>query len=449
MWHLLAVALAGFQANAVDADSESASIRVSPPALMRTWSDAESRRQARATLLRREGDRLWLRTEDGREVTTTMTALSSTDKTYVAARMPPEKLSDDSTLSSAQSKTKWQPRMPSLKEAMARLESNYDDKEHVVPAVLVYVKVSRDFVNDFIERRVSRQKPLTDCVLGTNIFGQSNTNGKLELLLRPSLGKLSGEVVFDGTVQSNSKGYNGPAIIFSKSDSQFRARKPVSISTSGVHSEPARASVNTNLTTTGIGSTLPRLRGRIATRVAQRRNAEQHGEAESITADHTARRIRNDLDLRIDSALARIGKFAAETFPLDDMQFENRKSELRLRSTNENLELGMMVVEGVGAESLRLRPPAVVGKPDLAIRINRALFDDETNAGLEQVQEVAELFVAKLKSSLSLKFAEREKGRGENDVVEWRLEPDWVVVDYSVTREDTSSRQASIGQSNR
>jgi hypothetical protein len=447
MWYLLAIALASLQTDSMDAISKLASPAVSPPAMMRTWTDADSRRQARATLLRRDRERLWLRTEDGREVTTPISGLSSADKAYVAAQMPAAEISDDSTLSGAVSKTKWQPRVPSLKEAMVQLESNYDDKEHVVPAVLVYVKVSRELLNDFIERRVSQQKPLRDCILGTNIFGQSNTSGKLELLLRPAVGKLSAEVAMDGTVHSNSTGYNGPAIIYSKSDSQFRARKPISISTSGIHSEPARASVNTNLTTTGIRSTLPRLRGRIATRIAQRRNAQQHDEAESITADHTAKRVRDGLDLRIEKVVTRIQKYVTETFPLKDIEFENRKSEFRLRSTTENVELGMMVVEGVGAESLRLRPPAVIGKPDLAIRINRALFDDETNAGLEQVQEVAEMFLEKLKSSLSLKFA--EKGIGDNDTVEWRLEPDWLVIDYSVTREGSSPRQASLGLPNR
>ncbi len=81
--------------------------------------------------------------------------------------------------------------------------------------------ISRDFLEDYVDRAVHTREPLHDCILGTRIEGESQTDGKVHLLLHPMFGKLSGEIAFDGTVHTQTVGYNGPAILHFISNSTF------------------------------------------------------------------------------------------------------------------------------------------------------------------------------------------------------------------------------------
>ena len=79
-----------------------------------------------------------------------------------------------------------------------------------VPAALVYVRVSRDFLEEYVERNVRRRKPVRDCVLGARITGESETRGRTQLTLLPSNGQLLGSIAFDGTVHARTTGRKGP-----------------------------------------------------------------------------------------------------------------------------------------------------------------------------------------------------------------------------------------------
>src|SRR5262249_4436923 len=149
-------------------------------------------------------------------------------------------------------------------------------------------RVSRDFLEDYVEREVSRTKPVHDYILGTRIVGESDTRGKTRLQLLPSSGKLSGKISFEGTVHARTQGYNGPVVLHQIADSTFRASKTIPLDSSGLKVTPSVTTAPTRLTTTGIDSNSPWLRGRIATRIAWRRAASSNQEAERITADHTA-----------------------------------------------------------------------------------------------------------------------------------------------------------------
>ena len=60
----------------------------SPIEIQREWTDASGTRRSYATLLRVEGERLWLQRPDGKLTTTTLQNLSKRDRQYVASRLP-------------------------------------------------------------------------------------------------------------------------------------------------------------------------------------------------------------------------------------------------------------------------------------------------------------------------------------------------------------------------
>src|SRR5207249_8662678 len=101
----------------------------------------------------------------------------------------------------------------------------------------------------------------------------SRTTGKTRFVLHPNDGQALGEVEFVGEVHGQTVGRNGPATLQYRSDSTFRAHKRLTIGESGLSASPATADAPTRLTATDIQTNLPRLRGRIAQRIAWRRVA--------------------------------------------------------------------------------------------------------------------------------------------------------------------------------
>ena len=134
-------------------------------------------------------------------MTTTISNLSQRDRQYVASRRA--QLAASSTEPSNE---------PSLPEAV--VEGVTETVETIqelprwldptqlapdpapVPAALVYVRVSRDFLEDYVERTIRRIKPVRDCVLGARIVGQSDMRGTTRLTLIPSDHQLKANIAF-------------------------------------------------------------------------------------------------------------------------------------------------------------------------------------------------------------------------------------------------------------
>jgi len=244
-------------------------------------------------------------------------------------------------------------------------------------------------------------------------------------------GKLSGEIAFDGTVHAQTVGYNGPAIIHSILNSRFRARKPISAGPDGFRVASATASVATNLQTTGVATTLPRLRGRIATRIASRRTAASHDEAEAISAQHTARIIREDLDKRVDRSVERVRELFPSAAPGFEAAGDGAKNVMRFRSTTDYVEMAT-IREGASAEELKLRPPTIEGSPDFAIRVNRALLG--TTLGDSQTAEQLSPWLVKMLQARVAAMSAAARGtsvQSADDITQWSIGRDWVAMEFT------------------
>ena len=166
--------------------------------------------------------------------------------------------------------------------------------------------MSKEYLEDYLTRNVDRKKPVRNYILGTTLVGESRTTGKTRLVLHPDDQRALGEVEFVGEVHARTTGRNGPARLQYLSDSTFHARKKLVIGESGLVASPATARAPSRLTLTGIQTTLPGLRGRIAPRIATRREANSRSQANAMVSDHTADDIREDLDNKLNEAVAAI-----------------------------------------------------------------------------------------------------------------------------------------------
>jgi hypothetical protein len=402
----------------------------------RDWTNASGTKRVRAALLRVDGEKLWLRRSDGKLATTVVSQLSLADRQYVATRPIAAATQSETSSITTSLATQVVKNIGNGVQSIAKLPewtqpSQSEGQQRLVPAAIVYVRVSRDFLEDYVERQVNRTKPVHDYILGTRIVGESDTSGKTRLELLPNRGRLSGKISFDGTVHARTQGYNGPVVLHQISDSTFRATKTIALDGSGLNVAPTITMAPTRLTTTSIDSSLPRLRGRIATRIAWRRVGSSQGEAESITGQHTAAIISSDFDERTNESLAKLQEVFRSKIPELNSDQGPLTAEVRFRTNKDSVEMAMVRVDAVDAER-KLRPPVVEGNPDVAVRVHRAMLTQAITD--PQVRDdLAPLFAKLLKGRFDRKelvVAGDEAGRLAEST-KWSVDLDWLALDFT------------------
>jgi hypothetical protein len=240
--------------------------------------------------------------------------------------------------------------------------------------IVVRARLSKEYLADYVERSVDRTKEVRDVILGTRIVGESRTVGKTRLVLHDNDNHATGEVIFEGTVHAKTLGRNGPARLNYVSDSRFQARKRILIGDSGLHTKPATADAPTKLTLTGVRTTLPGLRGRIAQRIATRRAGQSRFAANAVASDHTAEDVRHDLDSKLNEAVVKVQnalKLRLESLRPDDI---DNDLLVRSRSTSEFIEVAVCHPTATSEEvdALLAEPLIVEGDPHIAVRIHRS-----------------------------------------------------------------------------
>jgi len=248
-----------------------------------------------------------------------------------------------------------------------------EESRNGAPATLVWMRASRGFLANHMERDVDRKKPVKDYILGTAISGESRTTGKTRFVLHPNEQEAQGEIQFVGEVHARTVGHNGPAILDYNSDSTFRARKRITIDESGLTTTATVAEAPTHLKATNIRTSLPGLRNRIAQRIAWRRVGESQSQADAIVSDHTARDIRHDLDRKINESVASIQ--SKVKLQLAKLQGKDNDQPLvmRSRSTPDYVEVALCRRSPSGDE-VELPSFTVEGNPEIAVRVHRTIL---------------------------------------------------------------------------
>jgi hypothetical protein len=393
----------------------------------REWTNASGTRHVRAELLRIEGDKLWFRRLDGKLTTSSLSQLSSADRQYVATKSKETAVESEAARAAAKIGSKIQSMIGVPGWTKASQPAN---PKRLVPAALVYVRVSGEFLEDYVERAVHRKKSVTDNILGARIVGESVTRGKTSLELLPAKGQILGKIRFTGTVHSQTRGYKGPVVLHQFSDSTFRSSKLVALDENGLRVSRATTCAPTDLTTTCIETCLPRLRGRIARRIAWNRVAGSHQQAESISAQHTAAQISSDFDERIGKSVAKVqGLFDSKVPELDD-EHQLAGTEMRFRSSPACAEFAMVRREA-NTEERKLRPPIVKGNPDVAVRVHRAMLTRAISDPKVR-EDLAPRFVELLNARFQRNAEARTQADKESpsDATKWTFDPDWLVLDF-------------------
>jgi len=317
-----------------------------------------------------------------------------------------------------------------------------EDSRNEVPT-LVWVRMSRGYLANHMERNVDRKKPVRDYILGTTITGESRTTGKTQFVLYPNDRQALGEVRFVGEVRAETVGRNGPAILDYKSNSKFQARKQVTIGESGLSASAAVADAPTRLTATNIRTNLPGLRNRIVQRIAWRRVANSQSQADAIVSDHTADDIRRDLDRKLNESIASIQNKVQ--LQIAKLQRDGDKGNLmmRSRSTPDYIEVALCRRSANGDE-VQIPSFPIDGNPEIAVRVHRTTLIQAMSD--PQIREmIAPLMANTLKKQLLATVEAPNSQTGNLQLTNWSSGDEWTSLEFTVSREQAPVPRVALG----
>ena len=166
----------------------------------------------------------------------------------------------------------------------------------------LFVDVAARLVDATIGGTVDETGPLNDVILGTTVCGTVHTYGTVTARLAPDPDRALVDTYFSGGADTNSVGYNGPAIIYTVGHTNLSGVKRLWSDAAGLNALPAASDASTCTTITGIGS---QNCSRLVERVASRRAAEQKPQAEAEAACHAQQRLNERMDSQGADTIAR------------------------------------------------------------------------------------------------------------------------------------------------
>jgi hypothetical protein len=259
-----------------------------------------------------------------------------------------------------------------------------------------FAHISAGLVAVGIERPIDEMTPIQDVILGTNVQGTGHTVGRVTVSLVPCDEVAVIDTYFSANVDTQSVGYNGPAVINSVGCTRLQGIKRLWIHDQGISAYPAVSDADTQTTVTGIGSTSGRA---IVERVASRRVGEQKGQAEAIAAQHAEARLNERMDRESADSLARANERYATRFrdPLTERNLF--PAELKYSSSEH-----WVAARALESDAYHLAapdaPPAPITNVDFSVRIHQSALNNLTDKAVGGMTVRDETFQATLKDLL-------------------------------------------------
>ncbi len=207
--------------------------------------------------------------------------------------------------------------------------------------VAVVIRIPDATITKSLNREFQNTEAVQREVLGTRSHGQAKCHGAVTCTLEDNPKGAAICCRIAGTVQSETCGTNGPAIIHSEAKTSYVAFKRIAFNGVNFISSPATLTLSTELNITGIDSSLPRLRGRIVRRVATRRAQQSHAQAEAITALITREELMSRIDKEFDSRISDLNHKLGDRLSIIK-HFRETGNEVFIRSFKDSIEIGLV-----------------------------------------------------------------------------------------------------------
>jgi hypothetical protein len=216
-----------------------------------------------------------------------------------------------------------------------------------IPAHLIAKSVNRDF---------EQVSPVNQIVLGTTSKGISHCSGNVTCVIRDNPTGVSILCCIVGDVHSETCGTNCPAVINSTAVTNYTASKELTFDGTMFACNPATVTSRTEITITGIRSSLPGLRGRLVKRIATKRARETHTQAEAIVGRQTESELCKKIDADFEHRLADMNRQFEKKLSIL-RRFPAVDKQLRLRSAIDGIEVGVAHPSANPSDEGEMRKP--------------------------------------------------------------------------------------------
>jgi hypothetical protein len=257
----------------------------------------------------------------------------------------------------------------------------------------VFLQVSPDFLAGGIAGPVDEGGAVSDWINGTQVSGKEHTTGEITIELIPRDEHARVDVIFRGTIESDTVGRNGPARIYAHSVTQVATRKPIKIEAKPpvdtedgrrwtdkryVWTDPARTNAETETTIKDVQVSRGGARGEQTAR--QQVNAQKR-QSEQAAARRAAKRTSQRVDERTDEKAEQLDADYKEKFLKPLVKRDLYPQHLRFYTTEQALH-GVALHGGVPGLGAAGSPPAVEGEPDVVVRLHESMLNNFAGAAL-------------------------------------------------------------------
>jgi hypothetical protein len=384
----------------------------------RIWTEANQGRQASAVLLAANESSARLQKADERVVTIGLDLLSAEDQDYIRAALR-EASFQSNRPTPAKTLDLSQYKLPELSPLLPV------PPPETVPWNMVYVCISRSFINRHLAREVSRQDDVSETILGRQVVGKSQTLGRLETVLQPSTRGAMVELQFRGTSTSNTTAYARFVQIFSLGVTQFESRKAIRFGDDGLHLFPAATDATTRSTTSGIATDLPGLCGRLATRIAANGVEASRNEVDWISSGKAAMRISRGFDRTLDQQVQELNQVVLETVADFRADLAEHPVGFHFLSTADRFQI-VMLRPGGNRDQIVTPPMATAGLPDIEVHMHTAFVDRVVNS--VDLRRHFQPFLELLPVLESLALSKDADPRAEISKYRWSPDRQWLNV---------------------
>jgi len=233
------------------------------------------------------------------------------------------------------------------------------------------VRVSRDLVAAVTVRMVDEIQPVEDCILNVAINGTGHTRGQAIAELVPNSERAQINIVFNGTVHSNTIGYAERGVrVYSTGLTQVFTSKPIFVDPERIWTTTSVANAQTQTNIADIEA-----QRRIVERIAWRRARQQQPLADAIAAQHAAQRATAQSDGQGDSQVAQANQRYQTQIRQPLLERNIFPQKLRYFTTAEAVHA--MGLQAGPADLGSSAPPPPVAEPlDLNVQLHESMINN-------------------------------------------------------------------------
>lgn len=293
------------------------------------------------------------------------------------------------------------------------------------PPFPLVVRIDNTALDPLREKDIKHQGAVDRIILGTQAIGNSWTTGSVNVKIIPQQDDASIIIRFHGNTHTKTTGYNGPAIIYSHTDTEFDcARQVVFEPRIGLVAGKPTVAARTTLAYDGFDANR-RLGRRLISRVAQQRAEEQLEQARAIAHQQNKSEVCQAFEKRLDTQLASINRRLDIARYVNALFGPSSKPNLVASSCEDCILVGI----GKQANSAKLAELLPIRKKPLPIEIwVHSSMLGERVAGMATVAEKIENYV--LPAPLQLQMLQVVMGASPSQerAFEVSFQQGWLVI---------------------